>query len=131
MGFKSAKGGGKGSKAARRNVGGDKSDAHKRKAEEAFMSPLEVMRQKYLRKKAGNTARQKDVRPWRSHRLRLFCAARLVSPHRLVRRQTLAKLASFKTRALGADGDEGGAVRAYRRSVHSAFCFSAHPKPIC
>ncbi len=45
MGFKSAKGGGKGSKAARRNVGGDKSDAHKRKAEEAFMSPLEVMRQ--------------------------------------------------------------------------------------
>ena len=77
MGFKSAKGGGKGSKAARRNVGGDKSDAHKRKAEEAFMSPLEVMRQKYLRKKAGNTARQKDVRPWRSHRLRLFCAARL------------------------------------------------------
>ena len=44
MGFKSAKGGGKGSKAARRNVGGDKSDAHKRKAEEAFMSPLEVMR---------------------------------------------------------------------------------------
>ena len=130
MGFKSAKGGGKGSKAARRNVGGDKSDAHKRKAEEAFMSPLEVMRQKYLRKKAGNTARQKDVRPWRSHRLRLFCAARC-EPSPLVRRQTLAKLASFKTRALGADGDEGGAVRAYRRSVHSAFCFSAYPKPIC
>ena len=69
---------GVGQKAARRSkASGDEKDGSKRRAEEAFMSPLEVMRQKYLRKKAGNTARQKDVRPWRSHRLRLFCAARL------------------------------------------------------
>ena len=67
MGFKSAKSGGsggprKGTKAARRNVSGDVDDTGKRKAEEAFMSPLEVMREKYKRKKASNTSRQQDVR---------------------------------------------------------------------
>ena len=68
MGFKSAKGGSrgprKGEKAARRNTSGDVDDSGKRKAEEAFMSPLEVMREKYKRKKASNTSRQQDV----SHR---------------------------------------------------------------
>ena len=77
MGFKSTKGSKSGpragSKAMRRpnNAGGDVNDAGKRKAEEAFMSPLEVMREKYKKKKdASNTSRQQD---------------------------TLAKLASFKT----------------------------------
>ena len=72
MGFKSAKGGSsgprKGEKAARRNLGGDVDDSGKRKAEEAFMSPLEVMREKYKRKKASNTSRQQEV----SHRWGVF-----------------------------------------------------------
>ena len=40
---------------------GDEKDGSKRRAEEAFMSPLEVMRQKYKRKKASATTRQKDT----------------------------------------------------------------------
>jgi hypothetical protein len=63
MGFKSAKGSAaKGSKAARRTQGGDSKDKGKRKVEETFMSPLEVMRQKYRKKKeASSSARQMDV----------------------------------------------------------------------
>eukprot|EP01048_Picozoa_sp_COSAG05_P000706 COSAG05_NODE_20_length_33177_cov_336.302639_23_plen_92_part_00 len=53
---------GVGQKAARRSkASGDEKDGSKRRAEEAFMSPLEVMRQKYKRKKASATTRQKDT----------------------------------------------------------------------
>eukprot|EP01043_Picozoa_sp_COSAG02_P024456 COSAG02_NODE_1336_length_13186_cov_3.900657_5_plen_500_part_00 len=85
MGFKSAKGGSrgprKGEKAARRNTSGDVDDSGKRKAEEAFMSPLEVMREKYKRKKASNTSRQQDV----SHRwvvLTIGCCTFALLSHR-------------------------------------------------
>ena len=66
MGFKSAKSSvAKGTKAARRAHGAGGKEQGKRKVEETFMSPLEVMRQKYRRKKeASGSARQMEVRKY-------------------------------------------------------------------